>query len=582
MRSGLRRGAIVAGIVVPIAVAALAQRPGRISGQVPGAAPAAVPAPRQSVPSGPVIQLHATTRVVEIDVTAEGANGQPADNLKPSDFAVFDNGHPRPFTIFSFNPETAAATAPALPALGPATPPGSFSNMGAAPRLEAQHSAVLLVDAFNGWFENFDNARKAVVGALNKLPPDERIALYVIDRYKGMQLLVDYTTDRARLRQAITHYTPGGTCPAPPGEEAPGDATRVIANTGPPRPEDAYWNSPDPAAEAKHYAQSFSHSPCQGSPADRAGYAVMRDGAESVRLALVALASSLESLPGRKSVFWITEGFPPDMLQNTYLCACANEWKAAFDQLNDANVAVSTLDSNGIAGPPRLWGPGGVLVMQQVSATTGGQTYYQDADLSAALSRGIDSTRNSYTLGFYVPTLDGTYHTLKVAVDRPGVTLTYRRGYYDEDDSQRAAANKTSDLSAALLNPAGETGVGITAWVKPQPAGRALDGLEVIINLDPSTLTVQGDNHGGWLGQVDELFVERNAAGLELGRESDSKSFQMTARERSQVERDGLNLQRTLRLAPGVTQIEVVIRDHDSGRIGSLAVPLGAPSPAVK
>jgi len=216
----------------------------------------------------------------------------------------------------------------------------------------------------------------------------------------------------------------------------------------------------------------------------------MRDGAESVRLALVALASSLESLPGRKSVFWITEGFPPDMLQNTYLCACANEWKAAFDKLNDANVAVSALDSNGIAGPPRLCGHGGVLVMQKVSATTGGQTYYQYADLSAALSRGIAGTRSSYTLGFYMPTLDGAYHTLKVAVDRPGVALTYRRGYYDEDDSQRGAA--------------------------------------------------------------------------------------------SQLERDGLNLKRTLRLAPGVTQIEVVIRDHDSGRIGSLAVPLGAPSPAGK
>lgn len=50
----------------------------------------------------------------------------------------------------------------------------------------------------------------------------------------------------------------------------------------------------------------------------------------------------------------------------------------------------------------------------------------------------------------------------------------------------------------------------------------------------------------------------------------------MTAFQRSQVERAGLNLQRSMRLAPGATQIEVVIRDHDSGRIGSLAVPLGA------
>ena len=297
MRNGARRGAIAAAIVATIAGAALAQRPGRIGGQVPGVGPAVAPVPQQPEPSGPVIQIRATTRVVEIDVSAQGGNGQPADNLKQSDFTVFDNGHPRPFTIFSFNPGAAAAPAaappPVVPALGPAAPPGAFSNLGAAPRLEAQHSAVLLVDAFNGWSENFNNARQAVVGALDKLQPDERIALYVIDRYQGLQLLLDYTTDRARLREAITQYTPSGTCAAPPGEEAPGDATRVIANTGPPPPEDDYWKSSDSAAEAEHYKASFSHSPCQGSTADRAGYAVMRDGAVSVRLALLASASPL-------------------------------------------------------------------------------------------------------------------------------------------------------------------------------------------------------------------------------------------------------------------------------------------------
>ena len=547
---------------------------GRMGGQMPGRGPGFTPQPE---PTGPVIQLRAATRVVEIEVSAQGGNGHPADNLKQADFTVFDNGHPRPFTIFSFNSGTAAALTLVAPRAGPVAPPGAFSNLGAAPTMETAHSAVLLVDAFNGWFENFNNARQAVVGALAQLPPDERIALYVISRYQGLQLLQDYTTDRARLREAITKYIPSGTCPAPEPagqeEEAIGAGTQFNADMGPPPPAATDDSEASNDAKARAYEAAFAKSPCQGS--GRAGAANLRNGVESVRLALEALASSLESLPGRKSVFWITEGFPPTMFQNNAQYAGKQLWDKTFAQLNDANVAVSTLDSNGMEGPPRLWGAGGVLAMQQVATTTGGRAFYNNGDLAAALATGITATRSSYTLGFYLDKLDRKYHTLKVVVDRPGVTLTYRHGYYAEDDAQRAASHKKTDLRTALLNPAGETGVGITVWI--QRAGTTLD---LTVNLDPYSLTVRAGN-GSWLGQVDELFVERNADGRELGRETDTKRFQMTARGRSQVARDGLNLKRSLRLAPGATALEVVIRDHDSGRVGSLNVPLPpAPAPA--
>lgn len=566
----MRHAARIVPVLILAGTAALAQR-GR--GMMPNPQEFPMTPPVQS--QGPVVQLKAETRVVEIDVTARGGNDQPASGLKQTDFTLYVDGHPQPFTIFSFNPGTAfELTAATAASTAPAEPNHAYSNRGAAPRLEAQHSAVILIDAYNGWFENFSNARKAVLGALNQLPADERIALYVIDRYKGLLQLVDYTTDRARLRTAVTKFTPAGTCAAPPGTETVGEATQVIANLGPPPPETAdYWNSSDNAAEAEHYKAAFNQSPCAG--ADRARLAVMRDGAESVRQALVALAASLEGVPGRKSVFWVTEGFPPDLLQDTYICNCAQEWKTAFDKLNDANVAVNALDSNGIAGPPRLWGPGGVLSMQRVSATTGGQTFYQNADLAAALTRGIDDNRSSYTLGFYLKNLDGKYHTLKVVVDRPGVTLNYRAGYYAIGDAQRAAANKKIDLRTALANPAGEDGVGITAWA--QPEGVTLD---LTVNLDPATLTVrqQGSN---WEGEVDELIVERDTDGRELGRESDVKRFEMSTSVRQEIERDGLNLKRSLRLVPGAAALEIVERDHASGRIGSLTVPLPpAPAPA--
>jgi hypothetical protein len=44
---------------------------------------------------------------------------------------------------------------------------------------------------------------------------------------------------------------------------------------------------------------------------DRSRPARMQLAADSVRLSLKALAQKLRTQPGRKSVFWMTQGFPP-------------------------------------------------------------------------------------------------------------------------------------------------------------------------------------------------------------------------------------------------------------------------------
>jgi len=71
-----------------------------------------------------------------------------------------------------------------------------------------------------------------------------------------------------------------------------------------------------------------------------------------------------------------------------------------FTALNAANVAVNTVDSNRLGGPPRLWGAGAMLTMQQVAERTGGQAYYHRNDLDGAIAEGIAAARDSYTLGF--------------------------------------------------------------------------------------------------------------------------------------------------------------------------------------
>jgi VWFA-related protein len=503
----------------------------------------------------PVPTMHANTRVVEIDVIVRDSHGKPVDGLKQSDFTVTDNGKPRPVTIFSVNraaadPVTSAPGEQATkPTELPPLPPNIFTNVGAAAKPSEGHSTIILLDGMNGWFENFVWARQGVVGLMTKVPADEKIALYVLQNGDGLGLLQDYTTDRARLTGAISHFIPRGMHPGPPGMEGNENAIEHPAQVKASGP-----GGPPPPDAAK------------ATPRERT--ATVQLDSEAVRLSLQALAEKLRSLPGRKSVFWVTQGFPPVQLRDMNKMA----WDKTITALNDANIAVNTVDNNGWGGPPRFHGPGAIFMMQQIAEETGGQAYFHRNDLDAAMASGIADSRMSYTLAFYLTEMDGQYHSLRVYVDRPGLDLNYRQGYYAQTEAIRISLARKSDINSALLNPSGVNEIGITAKLDLAP-GKLRAILTAHLKLDPQSLSIR-QSPGGWTGKIEELFVELNAVGREVGRVSDTKKFEISAAQKSKYDSQGVVLAQPIQLAPGAVTLSVVVRDTASGRTGTLIIPL--------
>jgi VWFA-related protein len=359
------------------------------------------------------LTLRTDTRVVEIDVSVRDSKGKPVEDLNKSDFAITDDGKPRSFSIFNNNsaghPTPAPVLTPAALPARPVLPPHTFTNIGAPPPVVQGHSTIILLDAINGWFENFAWARQGVIGMLEKVPPDEKIALYVITK-EGLATLQDYSTDRARLLDSMKKYIVRGMLPAPPG---PPESVGEGLTEGPP-----IVGVGTLQIEAGDSAQTSLAQRMASMKIDRSRPAMMERAADSVRLSLKALAEKLRSQPGRKSVFWMTQGFPPKLLRGEFEAA----WNKTVSELNDANVQVNTIDTNGLDGPIRYWGWGPIGTMQQLAEETGGKAYYRRNDLDVALAEGIADSRSSYTLGFYLTEVDGKYHELKVRVDRPGMS----------------------------------------------------------------------------------------------------------------------------------------------------------------
>lgn len=498
-------------------------------------------------PPGPV--LHAETRVVQIDVVAVDSHGKPVTGLTKADFTVTDEGKPRVIDIFSSSMgNNSDETSTPLPASRQGLPPHVFSNRNAGPPAVPGHSTVIVLDQVNAFFEDAGYARQQVLNLMPKLKPDERIALYVIARKQGLLVIQDYTTDRPLLLRSLRRYLPKGLAPRPvfPDPWPIGVQDRA---TSPQVPND--FNPNRQTLEEKEF--------------------VWRSNSEQARLSLQALAEHLALLPGRKSVYWVTQAFPARLMREMGESA----WNKTFTALNEANVAVNTVDSRGLYGG----NPSGptISAMQQIAETTGGKAYFGRNDMDAAMAGGIEASRTNYTLGFYLPDgeRDSKYHALRVKVDRPGLQLFYRQGYYAGNTDLPVPEKVTGELESALLNQVDSAGVGITARLDA-PSGTP-PAVTIHLNLDPTTLslTEKGTEKGGeWTGKVDETLIELSESGGTLTKVSDVKEFSVTNASRAKFDHEGVAWPFSIPLIKGAVKITVVVRDLKTGRVGSLTIPL--------
>jgi VWFA-related protein len=495
--------------------------------------------------NSPGLKLRTETRAVQIEVTVRDSQGRPVDDLTRQDFTITDQGKARAIQIFSFNRTGDRTDAPATPAPVATLPRNVFSNRGtASPAAPTAHSTVLVLDGINGWFENFVLSRQAVIGLLHKLPPKEQIAIYVIAKFQGLLILQDYTADRDLLLKSIEKYTPPGMRPAPPGTGAnPAPRTSSLGSNSP-----ADNPRRPPLSETEHF---------------------MLRASEDVRTTFQALAERLAATPGRKNVFWLTQGFPPRQLRGMG----AGAWDKTITALNEANIAIHPVDSNGLAGPARMWGPGSIQLMQEMAERTGGTASYARNDLDAALAEGIAASLSSYTLGFYLAEeeRDNRFHRLTVRVARRGLKLYYRQGYFAGAEERINARQKKMDLETALLSQVDSDEIGIIAMIERAPGAQPT--LRVSLRLDSQGIALK-ERSGKWEGKVDLVLIERNASGGQLYKGSIHGQIQMTEEMRSRYEDRGPVMTQSIPLVAGAVKLLIIVRDSASGRIGSLTVPL--------
>ncbi|MDP2322124.1 MAG: VWA domain-containing protein [Acidobacteriota bacterium] len=191
--------------------------------------------------------------------------------------------------------------------------------------------------------------------------------------------------------------------------------------------------------------------------------------------ALGALATQFGGLrEGRKSILFFSQGppvrpgSPNDQL-----------YKEAIEAANRGNVTIHVIDPR----PLGSVGFGGDDILRRIAYDTGGRAIVSTNDPERHL-RTVMSDASSYYLIGYTPTRrtnDGKFHEIKVRVNRRGVNVTARRGYWAASEKEITAAAEaaampvntalTTALSAMSDSAAGRA---VTIWtgVSKGEAGR--------------------------------------------------------------------------------------------------------------
>jgi len=164
--------------------------------------------------------------------------------------------------------------------------------------------------------------------------------------------------------------------------------------------------------------------------------------------ALGALATQFGGLrEGRKSILFFSQGPPvrPGSPNDALL-------KEAMEAANRGNVTIHVIDPR----PLGTVGFGGDDILRRIAYDTGGRAIVSTNDPERHL-QSVMADASAYYLVGYTPTRrsnDGKFHEIKVKVNRRGLKVTARRGYWaaSEKELTAAAAAAATPVNMALQN----------------------------------------------------------------------------------------------------------------------------------
>jgi VWFA-related protein len=510
-------------------------------------------------------RIEVATELVLVNVVARDKKGNPVRDLKKEDFTLFEDGRKQDISSFDFENVDALTAGVAEATISGTVEPGKGALLRAGkkapPSLDARDRRLIILFFDFSAMEpeqierSLDAAKKFVE---NKMQAADLLAL--VSLATNMRVDLDFTDDKTRLLAGLAAYSSGE------GQGFDNGAT----------------GSSEGAAET--------------------GGAFMADdtdfntfSADRKLLALQSIMQALGKLPQKKSLIYFSNGITQSGVDNQ------SALRAATAAAVKANVSIYSLDIRGLQAFP----PGGEAqnaslhgqsaytgasilndlngnaasqdTLATLSADTGGKAFFDSNDFSGVFSQVQKDSSVYYVLGFSSnnPLRDGRFRRLKVVVNRPELKLDFRAGYYAGRDFEYLnRADREQQLADELAAQLPRVDVPLfagAAYFRKDDShyylavSLVIPGSQIPFitekDLDNATIDIAGEAREGGKFPVGSL----------------RDTVKLAVESTRQVRQKNVQYNTGFLLAPGNYHLKFVVRENQSGRMGSFETDVQIP-----
>jgi len=495
-------------------------------------------------------------------VVRDAKTGELVRGLTQSDFKVFENGKQQQISSFDFQTVDMAtplneATISGL-AVGVNGPGTKAAVVAKSEDLRNHRLIVMFFDLTSMQPEDVDRCVKAARDFLtNKMEPADLVALVSLDQ--TLKVDQDFTSDKAVLANEVGIYN---------GTEGQGFAEGATANSN--QAEDTTGYTPD-------------ESEYNDLNTDRELFA------------LRAISKSLEKITEKKSLLYFSGGISRDGIENQA------SLRAAINSAVRANLSIYSVDTRGLeavsplgnasTGSARGSGAfnGSALtnnmnsnfasqeVMASLSSDTGGKAFFDSNDFAPAFAQVQRDTSAYYAIGFHSsnPARDGKYRKLTIKIDRPGVKIEYRPGYYAPADFKHAGReDRERELDEQLASdlPATDVAVYLDAMYFRLDENRFFVPVSLIVPGSQIPFVKGGDKDKATIDIIGQVMDEVKRP---IG--SARETVKLNLDPALQARQKNIEYTTSFDLPPGKYHLKFVVRENQTGRMGSFEADITLP-----
>jgi len=508
-----------------------------------------------------VITVNANIVLTNV-VVRDKKTGALVTGLKASDFTIVEDKKQQQITTFDYqNVDDAAVLNEKSTTSGKASIADLVENNFAANPKELRDHRLIVIffDLSSMQDEDIDRAVDAATNYVNKqMQPADLVAM--VSMSTGLTMDQDFTSDKAALLRVLAKYN---------GTDETGFANGATGSTD--------GSSDDTTAFA----------------ADDTEYNSLNTDREL--LAIRAISKSLERVDQRKSMLYFSGGLTRNGIENQA------SLRAATNEAAKANLAIYAVDTRGLQALP----PGGDAskgslrgnsaysgkamttelnanfssqeTLGTLSSDTGGKAFFDSNDFGPAFQQVQHDTEAYYILGFHSTNQarDGSYRHLTVKVNRNDVKIEYRPGYYAPSDFQH---QKTEDRELALTeqmrsdSPATDVAVYLQALYFRSSENLFYIPVSLVVPGSQIPFQTKGNSDKA---NIDVMGQVKNAQGITVGTVRDTVKLALD--QNQQVQRKNIQYSTAFTLAPGKYHLKFVVRENQTGNMGSFETDIQVP-----